>query len=150
MKIRLFLFAVLLAVPTAFDLRAAEPGKQPQEETELEGKMDRMGGDWRKLKRQVADATKNADSLQLLAAIRAASAEATKLIPAKAEDVPVADRAKFVAGYQARMKTLDEAFEKLEAVLRAGKNDEAVNLVAEIGALQKAGHKEFKRPEEKK
>jgi hypothetical protein len=34
--------------------------------------------------------------------------------------------------------------------LKADKNDEAVKLVADIGALQKAGHKQFKRPDEKK
>jgi len=149
MKIRMLLLAVLLVTPAAFTLRAEGPKKLPQEETELEGKMDKMGGAFRKLKRQVTDATKNADSLQLLATIQAAASEAVKLTPAKVAHLPVADRAKFEADYQAGMKKLIEGFGKLEAALKADKNDEAAKLVAEIGALQKAGHKEFKRPDEK-
>jgi soluble cytochrome b562 len=115
----------------------------------MEGKMDTMGGAFRKLKRQVADATKNAESLQLLATIQTAANEAAKLIPAKAADLPAADRAKFEADYQAGMKKLIDGFGKLEVALKADKNDEAAKLVGEIGALQKAGHKEFKRPDEK-
>jgi soluble cytochrome b562 len=150
MKIRILLLAVSLAVSATFFLRAEEPKKQPKAETELEGKMEKMSGDWRKLKRQVADATKNADSLQLLAAIRVAAAASAKLVPAKADDFSGVDRAKFVADFQDKMKILGAELEKLEVALQAGKNDEAVKLVAEIGATQKAGHKEFKRPEDKK
>jgi len=150
MKTCIFLLAVLLATPATLILRAEGPKLQPQEETELERKMDKMGDAWRKLKRQVADPTKNADSLQLLATIRAAADDAAKLIPAKAEDISANDRPKFIADYQGKMKALDAALGKLEAALTAGRNNEATKLVAEIGAAQKAGHKEFKRPEEGK
>ena len=34
--------------------------------------------------------------------------------------------------------------------LKAGKNDEAAKIVDELGAAQKEGHKEFKKPDEKK
>jgi hypothetical protein len=47
------------------------------------------------------------------------------------------------------MKELLATLEKLEAALRAGKNDEAARLVAELGVMQKVGHKAFKRPDEK-
>lgn len=112
--------------------------------------MDSMSQAWKKLKRQAADATKNAESLQLVATLRSAAEEAAKLEPAKAADVPVADRAKFVAEYRVGIKKLIAALTQLETALQAGKNDEADKLVADIGALQKAGHKEFKRPDEKK
>lgn len=150
MKIRFSELVALTMLFAGFGLHAQEPKKLPQEETELEQKMDVMGGAWRKLKRQVGDATKNADSLQLLAAIRAAAEEAAKLTPVRVADVPASARAGFLADYQAGMKKLLAAFEKLEAALRADKNDDAAKLVAEIGAMQKAGHKEFKRPDEQK
>jgi len=102
--------------------------------------MEKMGGAFRKLKRQIADPTQNAASLQLVATIRAAAEEASRLTPAKSADVPAADRAKFEADYQAKMKNFTVELGKLEAV----------KLVADLGALQKAGHKEFKRPDEKK
>ena len=112
--------------------------------------MDKMSEAWKKLKRQVADIAKNADSLQLIATIRVAAEEAVNLVPARAADVPAADRAKFVADYQAGIKKLVEGFGKLEVALKADKNEEAAKLVAEISALQKAGHKAFERPDEKK
>ena len=150
MKIRILLLAVLFAFPAVVVVRADEHKKSANDETELEEKMDSMGQAWKKLKRQAADATKNAESLQLVATLRTAAEEAAKLEPAKAADVPVADRAKFVADYRGGIKKLIGELAKLEVALQAGKNDEAAKLVADIGALQKAGHKEFTRPAEKK
>lgn len=150
MKPCILLLAVLFAFPTAVVVRADGHIKPAHDETELEGKMDSMAQAWKKLKRQAADATKNAESLQLIGAIRTAAEEAAKLEPVKAADVSAADRAKFVADYQAGIKKLVAELTKLEAALLAGKNDEAAKLIADIGALQKAGHKEFKRPGEKK
>jgi soluble cytochrome b562 len=150
MKIRILLIAVFALFTTTLSLSADESKTHPKEETELEGKMDTMAGAWRKVKRQVADASKNAESLELVATIRTAAEEAAKLTPAMAADVPAGDRAKFVADYQAGIKRLVVELGKLEAALKAGNNDEAAKLVADIGALQKAGHKQFKRPDEKK
>jgi soluble cytochrome b562 len=150
MKFRIILFAALLAVPVTVGLCADEPKGPSQEETELEGKMDKMNGAFRKLKRQVSDPTKNADSLQLVARMRAAAEDAVKLNPAKATDLPEDERAKFVAEYQLKMKDFIVELGKLEAALNANKNDEAVKLVADLGARQKAGHKDFKRPDKEK
>jgi hypothetical protein len=104
--------------------------------------MDKMGGAFRKLKRQVADASKNEDSLKLVATIKAASAESVKLTPAwKPEQKEK---------YQAKMKEFNGSVAKLEAALKAGKNDEAAKICEELGAAQKEGHKEFKKPDAKK
>ena len=151
MKLRNVLWSVLLVLTVSFFVHAEEaPKKQPVEKTELEGKMDVMGKAWKKLKRQVADASQNPDSLQLVATIRTAAEDALKLIPARVADVPAADQAKFMADYQAGIRKLIASFGKLEAALSAGKNDEAVKLVAEISVIQKAGHNAFERPDEKK
>jgi soluble cytochrome b562 len=149
MRIRHLLLAVLLTAPANFVL-SAEPHHPPQEETELEDKMDLMGTAFRKLKRSVNDATQNPASLQLVAAMRTAAAEAEKHVPAQTADVPVAERAKFVADYRVKMKDLLTTLEKLEVALRADKNDEAARLVAELSVMQKVGHKTFKRPDEKR
>lgn len=150
MKTCILLLAALFAFPAAVVVRADGHIKPAHDETELEGKMDSMGQAWKKLKRQAADATKNAESLQLVATLRTSAEEAAKLEPAKAADVPAADREKFVADYRGGIKKMINELTKLEAALLAGKNDEAAKLIADIGALQKAGHKEFKRPDEKK
>jgi hypothetical protein len=36
---------------------------------------------------------------------------------------------------------------RLEDAVKAGNNEEAVRLVAELGKIQKANHQEFRRPE---
>jgi len=150
MKLYALFLAVLLCNPSTLVLRGEIPRKQPQEETALEGSMEKMGGAFRKLKRQVADVSKNSDSLQLVATMRAAAEEALQLIPLKAADVPAADREKFIDDYRKEMRKLIDKFTKLTAALRADKNDEATKLVADIGSIQKAGHREFTRPDESK
>ena len=150
MKIRLLLIAVLLVIPSAMTLRAEGPKKEHKEETELEGKMGVMGSAFRKLRGQIEDATKNPESLELIAKMRAMAEEALKLTPAKTADEPPADRAKFVDAYQTKMKGLIEKLGKLEALLTAGNNAEAAKLIADIRAFQKEAHKQFERPEEKR
>ena len=64
MKIRILLLSLICAAVTLPGVSAAE-GKAKaaaNDETELGAHMDKMSGAFRKLKRQIADATKNADS----------------------------------------------------------------------------------------
>lgn len=140
---------VLLAGSVAFaaDAAPAAPAAAPKEkkpETVLTGKMDKMNGAFRKLRRQAADATKNADSLEQVAILREYAEASVKLEPFKATEVPAGDRAKMVEGYQARMKELQATLAKLDAAFKAGQNDEATKIVQELGAIQKEGHKEYK------
>lgn len=126
---------------------AAENSDEP--ETELTKHMDKMNGAFRKLRRQVADAAKNADSLEQVVILREHAAAAAKLAPAKAEKIPEADRAKFVADYRSRMSETVATIDKLAAALKAGQNEEAAKIIAEIGNQQRSGHKEY-RVEKKK
>lgn len=152
MKIKNLVLAVVWFLPFALMVQAQEPKREPKKEhkaeTELEGKMDEMGGAFRKLRGQIQDASKNAESITLVQKLRAAAIEAAKLKPAKTEDLPEADRAKFVAEFQKDMKALIGTAEKLEAALRADDNAGAAKLVGDLKALQKDGHEEFKRPDE--
>lgn len=145
MKIRILLLSLICAVATVPVINAAD-----KEETELGDKMDKMGGAFRKLKRQVADASKNDDSLKLVATIRESTKASMKLEPAMKADKPAAEQAKFVAAYQAKMKEFDDMVGTLEVALKAGKNDEAAKIVDALGVANKEGHKEFKRPDKKK
>jgi hypothetical protein len=150
MKIRTIVFALAVSCfsisPVALNAQAAASAHA---ETELEGKMDTLNGAFRKLRRQVTDATKNAESLKLVAEIKAASEESVKLIPAKAADLPEDERAAFVSAYQTKMKEFFAKLGELEAALKAGQNEQAAKIVAALGDLQKDGHKTFKKPEQK-
>ena len=145
MKIRALLAALLcsLVLPPVF---AAEDNSP----SELDDWMEQMNTAYRKLTRQIADPPKNADSLKQIAAVRERATEAMKLEPKKKADIPAAGQAKFVADYQAMMKTFIADVDKLEAALKAGKNEEAAALVKTLKQAQEDGHKQFKRGKEKK
>ena len=141
MKIRALLIALACALVT---------GPLAADETELEAKMEKMGGAFRALRRQISDASKNADSLAKVATIRQNAEAALKFEPAMKKDIPANKQAKFVADYQAEMKKFIELCGKLEGALKANNNDEAAKLCAAMGDAQKAGHKSFKKEDKKK
>jgi soluble cytochrome b562 len=156
MKIRTFLFGLTLPVlmGTPVLLNAQPPASPPahdhgpeKPETELEGKMSSMNRAFRKLRRQITDAAQNDESLKLVAQIKQAGEDAVKLIPAKAADLPEAERAQFVADYQKKMKSFLGEVDKLEAALKAGNNENAAKIVAELGAMQKEDHRAFRKPD---
>jgi soluble cytochrome b562 len=128
---------------------AATPAAAPADDdqkTDLEVRMDHMGRAYRRLKKQVADPTQNASSLQLVATMQNAAKEALEFTPAKAADLPADQQAKFVEDFKAGIQGMQDEFSKLADALTAGKNDDAVKLVAEIDALEKKDHKEFRKP----
>jgi soluble cytochrome b562 len=129
---------------TAPAVSAAAPDSEKK--TELEMRMGRMGKAFRKLKKQVADPAQNASSLELLSTMEAAAKEAIDLTPAKAEDIPAEQRPKFEDDFRTGIKNLQDRFAKLRDALTAGKNDDAVKLVADIDAYEKKEHKEFRKP----
>ena len=144
MKIRALLFALVCALSVGSVVRAEEA------ETELGGKMEKIGGAFRALRRQISDASKNADSLARVATIRQNAEAALKLEPARKAEIPAAKQTKFVADYQAQMKKFVELCTKLEAALKANDNATAAKLCGDMGDAQKAGHKEFKKEDKKK
>lgn len=144
MKIRLSLLTVVFALATGLGVRAAEA------ETELGAKMEKIGGAFRALRRQVTDATKNADSLARLATIKEHAEAGMKLEPAKKAEIPSAEQAKFVADFRAEMKKFLELIGKVEAALKANNNEEAGKLLETMAADQKKAHKLFKKEDTKK
>ena len=154
MKIR-SLFCILslaLALPLGLN---AQGGKEP--ETELGGKMDKIGAAFRALRRPdpatkvapIANPEKNADSLAKVAIIKENATAALKLEPAFKAKQPAADQAKFVADYQAKMKDFIALADKLEAALKANDNAAAAKLADSMDGAQKEAHKSFKAPKKK-
>jgi hypothetical protein len=158
-------FALLLALPIASPYLAfgqtpppapggsaapsvvpAAPPADDEKKTDLEVRMDHMGRAFRKLKKQVTDPTQNAASLQLVATMQDAAKEALQFTPEKTADLPADQQAKFVEDFKAGIQGMQDEFTKLSDALTAGKNDDAVKIVAEIDALEKKDHKEFRKP----
>jgi soluble cytochrome b562 len=152
MKIRILFIAPLICVLAAtLGLQAQDKGaKTGPTSTELEDTMDDINAAYRKLNRQISDASKNADSLKQVAIIQQKSAAAMKLEPMKKKEIPAAEQAKFMADYQAKMKSFVADVGKLEAALKAGKNDEAAVALKTLKQDQDEGHKAFKKDKKEK
>lgn len=111
----------------------------------LDERMEDINAAYRKLGRQIGDASKNADSLKQVALLRQHATEAEKLEPKKKADLPAAEQAKFVGDYRAKMKQFLADIAKLEDALKAGKNEEAATVLKSLKQAQEEGHKEFRR-----
>ena len=146
MNFRLIICIAGLACGTGAGLIAAEPKPAPEEITELGEQMDRMSGAFRKLRRQAGDAAMNAASLELLGEMRQIAETAQTMVPAKAADLPESARARFIRAYRAQMGKLLAALTRTEAAFRAGDNAAAVKLVGDLADLQKASHREYRKP----
>jgi soluble cytochrome b562 len=143
------LLTLVLAVPSIrADAPAAAPAAPKEEKkTELEVRMEKIGKAAKALKKQIQDPAQNASSLELVAAIRAAAGEALTLTPAKAADLPEADRPKFTADFRAGLKEFIAGVDKLSAALKANDNAAAGALFKHLIDLEHKDHKQFRRPE---
>lgn len=154
MKNRLIIAATCLVLACT-PLMRAEDAKKPaaakgeEKHTELGDRMEKLNGAWRRLKRQAADATKNEGSLALVATIKKEAEAALAFKPEFTAEQPAANQAKFVEAYKTEMKKMIELVGKLEAAFKAGKNDEAAKVIADLDAQQKSSHKEFRKPKPK-
>ncbi|HVZ66341.1 MAG TPA: cytochrome b562 [Lacunisphaera sp.] len=139
---------LLLALPAASMLRAQQKHEHKEPDTELGKTMEKVGHAWRTVRKQVDNPADNAATLALVTEIQGNLEKALKLEPVRAQDVPAAERAKFVEDYRAHMKEFLGLVGKLEAALKANDNAAAADLVKKMGATQREDHKEFRRPEE--
>ena len=144
MKIRALLLTLVCVLITSSGVSAAEP------ETELGGKMDNIGKAFRVLRKQIADSSKNADSLAKVAAIRQNAEAALKLEPALKKEKPAGEQKKFVADYRADLKKFVALCGEIEVALKANDNAKAEKLCAAMGDASKAGHKSYKKEDKKK
>lgn len=143
---RFILIALLAALaPAPFVFAQEKAAARKEDHTELEERMEKINSSWRRLRRQVSDPAQNASSLELIGAIREAAKGTEKMTPAKIDEIPEADRAKFLADYAAGMKKFHAQLDTLEAALKAGRNDDAQKALAEIADHQKSSHKAFKK-----
>jgi hypothetical protein len=152
MKIRLLasLLPLLLGVALvhAQDAQTAPAAAAPKApKTALAKDMGKINKANRALGKQIADATKNDSSLELLATIRDAAVASANEKPAFTADQPEADQAKFVADYQAKMKEFLGAVDKVIADVKAGDNATAAVDAKKLGMEERQGHKAFRKPE---
>ena len=149
MKIRLLLITLACALAAAPGVQAQAPAPKRAFDTPLSDQMAKMNDAFTALRANITDATKNADSLKQIATIKTAATAGLKFEPAKKAEIPPADQAKFVSGFHEQLQMLIDQAGKLETALKAGDNAAAAKLLDDLGATQKAGHKEYKQKKKK-
>ncbi|HEU5078905.1 MAG TPA: cytochrome b562 [Opitutaceae bacterium] len=135
-------------VPNKAPVKGPEAAAKDRDATELGDKMDEVGDAFKKLRKQISDASKNASSLELIAVMRKNAEASLNLQPAKTEDVPEADRAKFIADYKKGIHELITKLDALSASLKANDNAAAEKQLKELGSFQRESHKHFRRPKD--
>ena len=143
------LLSVLAASALTFVLPAPVAFAAEEAESEMTESMEKISGAFRRVRRMVNNADNNAQVLELLATMRTEAVAASKHTPMMAADIPEASRAKFVEDFKSRMAEFIAAIEKTEAAVKAGDNATAASLVSDLGGMQKAGHKDFKKDDKK-
>ena len=153
MKKRLIIATTCLALVCSplVGADAAKPAAPKGEEkhTELGDRMEKLNGAFRRLKRQITDATKNEASLALVGTVKKEAEASLAYKPEWTAEQPAAKQAAFVESYKVEMKKMIEMVGKLEVALKAGKNDEAAKLITTLEEQRNASHKEFKKPKPK-
>jgi len=155
MKTRLLFALLTLTLVSVPGVRAAEakpaPAAKPEKpDTELEKTMGQINKAWREVRKADKEGKLSPATASLVATMRVNAEAALKLTPEMEADKPAADRAKFHADYQMQMKKLIETLGRLESALKANDLPGATKLVAEVKDVQKSGHQNYKKPDEKK
>ena len=132
------------------DARFSSAAAEESEETPLELKMEELNFAYRRLGRQISDASRNANSLERVATMRENAVAAMKLEPKLMQEIPAGDRAKFLADFHAGIEDLVADIDKVAAALKAGNNAEAAELLKVLKEDQKQGHEHFRKDKKKK
>jgi hypothetical protein len=118
-----------------------------QDDTPLTQEMEKLNKAIKIVNRNLADPSQKDANLAKLAEAKAALDKAVTMEPAKAKDVPAAQKAKFVADYKAAMKETQVALEELRAAIAADKAEDAAKAMEKLNGQKKEAHKTFKKDE---
>lgn len=119
------------------------PAAVRADDTELAKQMEIIDGSMKKLRRTLKAADQNAESMKLIEEMKKASIASKALIPVMAKDVPEAERAKFVAAYQAAMDVFIAEVDKLAAAVKENKSEAAQEIYTKLKEMEDTGHKQF-------
>ncbi len=130
-------------------LKAASHEDHASEEgTELSGNMEEISRVFRRLRRQIRDTSKNADSAALAGQMLERAKASLELEPAWTGDQPESEQVDFVAGFKKNMKEFIGLLEDLQAAFQADDTDKAVAVVAKLRDHQKESHNAYKKPDD--
>jgi soluble cytochrome b562 len=112
-----------------------------KDETPLSKEMTQMNKSLRTVKRQLADASKKSENIELIEKVKKNLDEAKKLEPKNTGKQ--SDKAAYTTKYKDEMGTLAKTVDELESAIKADKADEAKKALDKIYQIKEKGHKDF-------
>ncbi len=134
-----------LLVPSAW---TGDQASEDEQKTPLQEAMKALDGPYRKLRRQIGDASRNAESLKLLVTIQRGALAAMGMVPSMTPTLPEAERPQFILSYKRQMLDLIRTTLDVEAALLNNDNEAAKRIYRKLGTLRRKGHEQFQIEEE--
>ena len=134
----------LFFIVTLLSLTGFAQTVQPQAPANLGATMKSMAASLKKITAQAADATKNAESEQLVLELVATTKLSKNFIPPTLKNLPADQQKVQLEQYN---KLIDESvaiMEELAAAFHDNNNTKATDLITKINAAKKEGHNQFK------
>ena len=126
----------------------AESGEDHEQASPLHEAMEDMDKPFRALRRQLRDASRNEESLEMLQGLQRLAATALREAPRRIEHVDEDDRPRFLLDYKRKMIEFYVAMLEAEEALLAGDNDKARAAYKKMGKLKREGHEAFQEEDE--
>lgn len=121
-----------------------EAGKEVKDlDTPLAKQMEIIEDGMKKLRRTLRKAESNAESIELIEKVEKAAKASKDMVPARAEKVPEAERAKFVEAYKKDMEATIKTLGEMKAAVKEGKNDKAQELYKTLKTQEDKGHEKY-------
>jgi soluble cytochrome b562 len=112
-------------------------------DTPLAKQMEIMEDGMKKLRRTLRKAESNTESVELIEKVEKAATASKNMVPARAEKLPEADRAKFVEAYKKDMEATIKTLGEMKAAVKEGKNDKAQELYKTLKTQEDKGHEKY-------
>jgi soluble cytochrome b562 len=133
--------SLLITTFLALSISARADDDEPK--TPLSEQMSGIAKDFRALRKVVADPAQKATALGLVKDMEDRAAKAKGFDPAKAKNVPPAEKDQFIADYKKQMDGLVADFQKLETAVNSGNTADASGLLDKLQTDKRDGHKKF-------
>ncbi len=127
--------------------RGGRAGAGPRVPTNLKSAMSDMGGTYKRLKGEYADASKVEATLTDISTMERDIAIGKAGLPDKVNAMTGDDKVKAVKEFHSMMRNLLKKFVDLEEAVADGKTDAAKSAIGDIDKMMEAGHKEFMNQE---
>ena len=129
------LLTLVCALSLGFSVNAAD------DDTPLSKEMAAMNKSLRLIKRQLPDASKKAENLELVGKIKKNLDESHKLLPAKTDKQ--ADKTAYTQKFKDQIVELGKAMGALEEAIKVDNQDAAKAALEQIQKLKEKGHETF-------